>query len=553
ANCTTPPVCGNRVVEIGEECDPAGVGCTSKCQLEQPLRCGNGVIEAGEQCDDGNRSEHDGCTETCQLEAMECSYADSCLDVGFEFVCERSGSFCDPQSKTDCDKGDTGPCVLNPDCVTECVFGTCGNRIVDPGEQCDDGRHCSHDPEDACSTHADCTAGSCIDAKVALGIPGYCSGDDLGPCDLTKNECTRNRSQSCSSDKDCYLRACMSNEDCESLCIPTSGDGCSSSCRQELPKRADKAILTLCQEEMTGRSGFGTVGARIGSGQVLLWQRTLLEPHQNPFLEQSLQGVRFLGGRGGPWWSYQWQWWDPNAFSTFSQNAWPWYWGSSFWSTSWWAGFSGWWSGWQGYYGASLSGCAPGVFPNSLGNVIAATAGCLESVAKLKVTPDRVAIMPYEPTGITSGFACREPRAQLASIAELPPLPTIALPPYDPRTLLSHLERAICAAAGYPERNFLFLCADPTNLAPPLTSLLGEGSSLAYQGELNDEVRSLLLSQALDAAYRASDETLDQYLREAFSALTVTLETATQLIRDLGRLEFTQEVCPLDGKSLCLP
>jgi hypothetical protein len=161
--------------------------------------------------------------------------------------------------------------------------------------------------------------------------------------------------------------------------------------------------------------------------------------------------------------------------------------------------------------------------------------------------------MPYEPTGITSGFACREPRAQLESITELPPLPTIALPLYDPRTLLSNLERIICASAGYPERHYLFFCSDPTSLAPPLTTLLGEGASLARQEELSDATRSLLLSQALNVAYRAGDATLDQYFREAFSALTVTLETATQLIRDLGRVEFTQEVCPIDGTSLCPP
>ena len=33
--------------------------------------CGNGVVEAGEQCDDGNRSNGDGCDAECQTETPQ--------------------------------------------------------------------------------------------------------------------------------------------------------------------------------------------------------------------------------------------------------------------------------------------------------------------------------------------------------------------------------------------------------------------------------------------------------------------------------------------------
>lgn len=39
--------------------------------------CGNGIVEAGEQCDDGNTTNGDGCSSTCQLENQppDCSAA----------------------------------------------------------------------------------------------------------------------------------------------------------------------------------------------------------------------------------------------------------------------------------------------------------------------------------------------------------------------------------------------------------------------------------------------------------------------------------------------
>ncbi len=71
-NYTAGACCGNGAVELGEQCDDgnknSGDGCSSSCQLEQPVVCGNGVVEAGEQCDDGNTTSGDGCSSSCQSE-----------------------------------------------------------------------------------------------------------------------------------------------------------------------------------------------------------------------------------------------------------------------------------------------------------------------------------------------------------------------------------------------------------------------------------------------------------------------------------------------------
>ncbi len=72
------PTCGNGVREACEDCDDGnqtdGDGCSSSCEVEQSV-CGNGVKEPGEECDDGNRTDGDGCSADCTTEQHQQSDA----------------------------------------------------------------------------------------------------------------------------------------------------------------------------------------------------------------------------------------------------------------------------------------------------------------------------------------------------------------------------------------------------------------------------------------------------------------------------------------------
>lgn len=117
STCQFAAVCGDGIIGPGEQCDPPhqgpdGLQCGANCQL---LTCGNGVIDPGEQCDPPKSSGTAPlCSQTCQIPAC----GNGVIDPGEQ---------CDPPKSSG----------TAPLCSQTCQIPTCGNGVIDPGETCD--------------------------------------------------------------------------------------------------------------------------------------------------------------------------------------------------------------------------------------------------------------------------------------------------------------------------------------------------------------------------------------------------------------------------------
>ncbi len=213
------PLCGNRIVEAGEQCDAGGAGgpcCTASCQFRT-----NGTL-----CSDGNA-----CTQVdrCQTGAcvgsdpVACVASDMCHDAG---ICNPATGACsDPPraNGTPCSDGNActrvdacqgGTCV-GADPVACEALGTCVDVGCDPSSgECTrsdkpDGTGCTD--ADACTTDDRCEGGACVG-----GAPLACN--DHMSCTI----------DACDATFGCGFSAAPSCEACDAAQCTTCGSGCES-------------------------------------------------------------------------------------------------------------------------------------------------------------------------------------------------------------------------------------------------------------------------------------------------------------------------------------
>jgi len=169
--------------------------------------CGNGVVEAGEQCDDGGTQPGDCCSATCQFEAAttQCRPSAGSCDVA-EFCSGTSGSC--PVNEFDpglCDDGSF--CTVGRACVAgsctdgsprdcsasgdQCNSGVC-NEVTDTCEPqpANQGGVCSDG--NAATVGDVCSAGTCAGVDLCAGV--VCGGADqchaAGTCDPQTGACS---------------------------------------------------------------------------------------------------------------------------------------------------------------------------------------------------------------------------------------------------------------------------------------------------------------------------------------------------------------------------
>ncbi len=152
-------VCGDSVVDEGEDCDDGNLvdddGCQSDCTITP--ECGDGVAEGDEECDDGNEIDNDACTNECTI---------------------QEGPVCGDgvvEDEEKCDDGNNEPGDgCEPDCVPS-EPGVCGDGVLGFGELCDDGNDVNND---GCQN--DCTP---TPAELCQPLPQNREPDPYAPCD----------------------------------------------------------------------------------------------------------------------------------------------------------------------------------------------------------------------------------------------------------------------------------------------------------------------------------------------------------------------------------
>jgi cysteine-rich repeat protein len=274
ADCA--PICGNRVLEMGERCDGdcpescddslvctadalAGTACQRQCTHTQLLPnptvsdrccpsgataaidvdcmavCGNGMVETGERCD-GNCpnaaacNDNDACT-TDSVMGMAC--ARQCAHTPISMASMTADGCC-PMGATS---------ATDPDCPT-----SCGNMVVDANEACDDGNTMSSDGcsavcqlDDDARTPGDDRRGF-VSCGAGVGPRPACTPDQL--CCLQTDSMTPSY-------------ACVApGGTCESRFACDGPEDCSDSqvCCQQTSESMTETILCRTASECTGMS-----------------------------------------------------------------------------------------------------------------------------------------------------------------------------------------------------------------------------------------------------------------------------------------------------------
>jgi hypothetical protein len=217
---TIPPDCDDDNPCTGDSCD-AELGC-QHISLDVPCDdgdactlgdwCVEGKCEAGQDsldCDDANLCTDDSCVADTGCHhlpnALDCDDGSACTvgDACQAGICVSGGGTPDCDDNVLCT---TDSCAADLGCIHTLVQPCCGNSIVEPPEECDDG---NYDNSDDCT--AVCQMPTCDDGLANGNETDLDCGGPCGPCE---------DGSGCVEDADCVSLVCT-EEECQ---VPTCDD-----------------------------------------------------------------------------------------------------------------------------------------------------------------------------------------------------------------------------------------------------------------------------------------------------------------------------------------
>lgn len=227
-----PALCGNAMIDPGEDCDDANTDDTDECKSDCTFSCGDGELGAAELCD------------TAIADGMPGACPASCPATACTTATLQRGGTC----LAECVFGDITACVdADGCCPTACdetndddCAAVCGNGVVEAGEVCDG--MCPTTCDDGVACTADSLMGSAAtcDAVCAnTAITACVDGDGCcapGCTSLNDDDC----SDSCGNaiveppelcDGNCpALADCNDNDVCTADSLSGSAQQCNAQC-----------------------------------------------------------------------------------------------------------------------------------------------------------------------------------------------------------------------------------------------------------------------------------------------------------------------------------
>jgi len=183
------PVCGNGIVEEGEDCD---IGGSSLGGLDGSAECCNSFTCKFEQAGTECNSDSEVCTDDVCDALGACTHVPNTASCGDELYCNGDeicgGGTCQAASPRDCGAGNTCSIASCDEANDQCV------TTPDPGQN---GQSC--DDSNACTNGTTCSA-------------GVCGGGTTLNCDDT-NVCT---ADSCSAATGCVNTVTIESRTCNS-------------------------------------------------------------------------------------------------------------------------------------------------------------------------------------------------------------------------------------------------------------------------------------------------------------------------------------------------